>query len=63
MIKGGYLGKNCPLATESALPYHGTASSIVVPDGWIDGNGKYRGVGYQVSANSSMFQKGVNKIN
>ena len=63
MIKGGYLGKNFPLATESALPYHGTASSIVVPDGWIDGNGKYRGVGYQVSANSSMFQKGVNKIN
>ena len=63
MIKGGYLGKNFPLPTESALPYHGTSTSIVVPDGWIDGNGKYRGVGYKVSANSPMFQKGVNKIN
>ena len=63
MIKGGYLGKNFPLPTESPLPYHGTPQSITVPDGWIDGNGKYRGVGYQVSGNSAMFQKGVNKIN
>ena len=63
MIKGGYLGKNFPLPTESALPYHGTSTSIIVPDGWIDGNGKYRGVGYKVSENTPMFQKGVNKIN
>ena len=23
--------------------------TVTVPDGWIDGNGKYRGMGYQVS--------------
>lgn len=63
MLKGGYLGKNYPLATESALPYHGTESSIVVPDGWIDGNGKYRGQGYQVAEGIPMAQKLVNKIN
>lgn len=63
MIKGGYLGKNFPLATESAQPYHGTSTEITVPDGWIDGNGKYRGVGYQVAAGIPMAQKLVNKIN
>ena len=63
MIKGGYLGKNFPLQTESPLPYHGTAETVTVPDGWIDGNGKYRGVGYQVAEGVPMFQKGVNKIN
>ena len=63
MIKGGYLGKNFPLSTESALPYHGTTTTVTVPDGWIDGNGKYRGVGYQVAAGIPMAQKLVNKIN
>ena len=63
MIKGGYLGKNFPLPTESAQPYHGTSTSITVPDGWIDGNGKYRGVGYQVAEGVPMAQKLVNKIN
>ncbi len=62
-IKGGYLGKNFPLSTESAVRYHGTATSIIVPDGWIDGNGKYRGRGYQVAAGIPMAQKLVNKIN
>jgi len=63
MLKGGFLGKNFPLSTESAQPYHGTESSIVVPDGWIDGNGKYRGQGYQVAEGIPMAQKLVNKIN
>ena len=62
-IKGGYLGKNFPLATESALPYHGTPTTVTVPDGWIDGNGKYRGVGVQVAEGIPMAQKTVNKIN
>ena len=63
MIKGGYLGKNFPLPTESALPYHGTPTTVTVPDGWIDGNGKYRGVGIQVAEGIPMAQKTVNKIN
>lgn len=62
-IKGGYLGKNFPLPTESALPYHGTPTTVTVPDGWIDGNGKYRGVGVQVAEGIPMAQKTVNKIN
>ena len=62
-LKGGYLGKNFPLPTESALPYHGTTTQVTVPDGWIDGNGKYRGVGYQVALGVPMAQKLVNKIN
>lgn len=63
MLKGGYLGKNFPLPTESALPYHGTPTTVTVPDGWIDGNGKYRGVGVQVAEGIPMAQKTVNKIN
>lgn len=62
-IKGGYLGKDFPHPEEKFKYYHGTANSIQVPDGWIDGNGKYRGIGYQVSLDVPMFQKGVNKIN
>lgn len=38
-------------------------TAVVVPDGWIDGNGKYRGVGYQVRAGVPLAQKLVNKIN
>lgn len=63
MIKGGYLGKNFPLPTETALPYHGTPTTVTVPDGWIDGNGKYRGVGIQIAEGIPMAQKTVNKIN
>lgn len=62
-IRKGYLGKNYPHPDESFQYYHGNANSITVPDGWIDGNGKYRGKGYQVSFDVPMFQKGVNKIN
>lgn len=37
--------------------------SINVVDGWIDGNGMYRGNGYQVAASVPLGQKMVNKIN
>jgi hypothetical protein len=33
------------------------------PDGWIDGNGKYRGLGYQVAKGAAQAQKDVLKIN
>ena len=63
MLKGGCLGKNFPLPSESAKAYHGTASTIIVPDGWIDGNGKYRGTGVQIADGIPFAQKTVNKIN
>ena len=63
MLKGGCLGKNFPLATESAVAYHGTEDEITVPDGWIDGNGKYRGTGVKVAEGTPFAQKTVNKIN
>ena len=63
MLKGGCLGKNFPLPSESAKPYHGTSTTVTVPDGWIDGNGKYRGTGVQIAANIPFAQKTVNKIN
>lgn len=62
-LKGGYLGKNYPLPTESWKYYHGTSTTVIVPDGWIDGNGKYRGMGYMVAEGYPMAQKMVNKIN
>lgn len=63
MLKGGCLGKNFPLPTESAVAYHGTSSTIIVPDGWIDGNGKYRGTGVKIAEGIPFAQKTVNKIN
>lgn len=63
MLKGGCLGKNFPLPTESALPYHGTATEVTVPDGWIDGNGYYRGQCWQAGPNKPLSQKLVLKIN
>ena len=61
-IKGGNLGKNFPLdETEVAYPY--ANGYVTVPDGWIDGNGKYRGVGYMVAYGTALAQKRVIKIN
>lgn len=63
---GGNLGKNFPVK-ETAVDYEYTEvdgqAAVVVPDGWIDGNGKYRGVGYIVALGTPMAQKLVNKIN
>lgn len=67
MLKGGCLGKNFPLPSESAVAYHGTTvdgqQAVVVPDGWIDGNGKYRGKGHHVATHLPLAQKDVLKIN
>ena len=61
-IKGGNLGKNFPLEeTEVEYPY--ANGYVTVPDGWIDGNGKYRGMGYMVAEGTSLAQKKVIKIN
>jgi hypothetical protein len=61
-IMGGNLGKNFPLKMEEAeYPY--ADGKVTVPDGWIDGNGKYRGMGYQVAEGTSLAQKKVAKIN
>ncbi len=65
-LKGGCLGKNFPLPTESAVAYHAAGSdhsSVIVPDGWIDGNGYYRGPCACVAPGTPIFQKSVNKIN
>ena len=63
-IYGGNLGKNAPIETEEneqAYPY--ANGYVTVPDGWVDGNGKYRGMGYRVAENTSLAQKKVLKIN
>ena len=62
-IKGGNLGKNFPLETEEEVEYPYANGKVTVPDGWIDGNGKYRGMGYMVSPNTALAQKKVIKIN
>ena len=63
-IYGGNLGKNIPIETEAnaqAYPY--ANGMVTVPDGWIDGNGMYRGMGYRVAEGTSLAQKKVIKIN
>lgn len=63
---GGNLGKNFPVK-ETAVDYEYAQKdgedAVVVPDGWVDGNGKYRGIGYIVAEGTPMAQKLVNKIN
>lgn len=63
---GGNLGKNFPVK-ETDVDYEYAQKdgedAVVVPDGWVDGNGKYRGVGYIVADGTPMAQKLVNKIN
>lgn len=65
-LKGGNLGKNFP-TKETAVEYPYTEvngqAAVTVPDGWVDGNGKYRGIGYIVAEGTPMAQKLVNKIN
>ena len=63
-IKGGNLGKNFPADEKAkAYPYDTATGEVMVPDGWIDSNGKYRGCGYCVAPNTSLAQKKVIKIN
>lgn len=63
-IYGGNLGKNIPIETaDNAESYEYVNGMVVVPDGWIDGNGMYRGSGYRVAEGTSLAQKRVIKIN
>lgn len=63
-IYGGNLGKNAPIEIpENAQPYPYANGFVTVPDGWIDGNGMYRGMGYRVAEGTSLAQKKVIKIN
>ena len=66
-MKGGNLGSGFPLSTETTKNYDlvdiDGAQGVAVPDGWIDGNGKYRGVGYCVAPGLPLAQKLVLKIN
>lgn len=63
-IYGGNLGKNAPIEIpENAKPYPYANGMVTVPDGWIDGNGMYRGMGYRVAEGTSLAQKKVIKIN
>ena len=63
-IYGGNLGKNAPIEIpENAKPYEYINGKVTVPDGWIDGNGMYRGMGYRVAEGTSLAQKKVIKIN
>lgn len=61
-IYGGNLGKNFPVE-EKAKAYPYLDGYVTVPDGWIDANGKYRGMGYMVSPDTALAQKKVIKIN
>jgi len=61
-IYGGNLGKDFPVGNATKdYPY--ADGYVTVPDGWIDGNGKYRGMGYMIAPNQPLAQKLVLKIN
>ena len=62
-IYGGNLGKYDPVKDGAKEYDYNEDGTVSVPDGWIDGNGKYRGMGYQVAENTPMASKLVNKIN
>ena len=63
-VSGGNLGKDFPLLdTPKEYDYDEATDSIMLPDGWIDGNNKYRGMGYQVAEGTALAQKKVSKIN
>lgn len=63
-IYGGNLGKYDPVRNVPvAYPYDPETDSVTVPDGWMDGNGKYRGMGYMVAEGTPLASKLVNKIN
>ena len=61
-IYGGNLGSDFPVGNGTKdYPY--SDGYVTVPDGWVDGNGKYRGRGYMISPNQPLAQKLVLKIN
>lgn len=61
-IYGGNLGSDFPVGNGTKdYPY--ADGYVTVPDGWVDGNGKYRGMGYMIAPNQPLAQKLVLKIN
>ena len=61
-IYGGNLGKKDPV-TADPNKYEYINGNILVPDGWIDGNGKYRGVGFMIAEGTPLADKLVLKVN
>ena len=63
-ILGGNLGKNEPvMASAQAKAYPYENGKVSVPDGWIDGNGKYRGMGFMITEGTPLATKLVLKVN
>lgn len=63
-ILGGNLGKNEPvMASAQAKAYPYANGKVSVPDGWIDGNGKYRGMGFMITEGTPLATKLVLKVN
>lgn len=65
-IYGGNLGSKDPIENAAKeYPYvdNNGVPSVEVPDGWIDGNGKYRGKGFMIAENTPLADKLVLKIN
>lgn len=61
-IYGGNLGKSDPWENEpKQYPYNDGV--VTVPDGWVDGNGKYRGKGFMITEGTPLALKLVLKIN
>lgn len=61
-IYGGNLGKYDPVRNEPKQ-YDYENGMVTVPDGWIDGNNKYRGMGFMVAADTPLATKLVLKVN
>lgn len=65
-IYGGNLGAKDPVE-KSAKEYDYVevdgVPSVKVPDGWIDGNGMYRGVGFMITEGTPLADKLVLKVN
>ncbi len=61
-IYGGNLGKKDPVQADPNV-YEYIDGEVLVPDGWIDGNGKYRGVGFMVAEGTPLADKLVLKVN
>ncbi len=61
-IYGGNLGKYDPVQN-SPNQYDYNNGLVTVPDGWIDGNGMYRGMGFMITENTPLATKLVLKVN
>lgn len=61
-IYGGNLGAKDPVVDE-AKEYDYDNGLVTVPDGWIDGNGMYRGMGFMITEGTPLATKLVLKVN